>query len=207
MDHTSPGRTAPDRASTLVLAGLAVVTAATLGALSLPAVSSSSATSLIDHVGADHRGPLGEADGVVPDGTTIFDEDTAAVANLDPALLGASRRAATYAARDGITMYVNSGWRSPAYQSHLLREAVSKYGSREHAARWVATADTSPHVSGDAIDIGQADATAWLAEHGGGYGLCQIYLNEPWHFELRPAAVVHGCPAKYPDPSDDPRMQ
>jgi len=206
MDHTAPGRTEPGRTSPLVLAGLAVVIAVATGALGHPALSSSG-TPPIDHVDAEQRGPLGEADGVVPDGTTIFDEDSAAVANLDPALLGASRRAAADAARVGITVYVNSGWRSPEYQSHLRREAVSKYGSREQAARWVATADTSPHVSGDAIDIGQTDATAWLAEHGGGYGLCQVYRNEPWHFELRPDAVVHGCPAQYADPSHDPRMQ
>lgn len=38
-------------------------------------------------------------------------------------------------------------------------------------ARWVATAHTSPHVSGDTIDIGPSDATAWLSEHGAEYGL------------------------------------
>ena len=31
-------------------------------------------------------------------------------------------------------------------------------------------------------------ATAWLSEHGAAYGLCQIYGNEPWHYELRPDA-------------------
>jgi hypothetical protein len=70
----------------------------------------------------------------------------------------------------------------------------------------VATADTSPHVSGDAIDIGHSDARAWLSEHGAAYGLCQIYSNEPWHYELRPEAIVHGCPAMYADPTQDPRM-
>ena len=91
---------------------------------------------------------------------------------------------------DGIEFYVNSGWRSPEYQDQLLREAVSKYGSEEEAARWVATADTSAHVSGDAIDIGPFDATAWLSEHGAEYGLCQIYGNESWHYELRPGRSV-----------------
>ena len=143
---------------------------------------------------------------MVPDRTTVFDADTPAVANLDRDLLGAVRRATTDAARDGVTVYLNSGWRSPDYQSHLLREAVSEYGSEERAARWVATADTSPHVSGDAIDVGRTDATEWLSEHGRRYGLCQIYRNEAWHFELRPEAVVHGCPAQYADPAHDPRM-
>ncbi|WP_233625242.1 D-alanyl-D-alanine carboxypeptidase family protein, partial [Actinoplanes sp. ATCC 53533] len=65
------------------------------------------------------------------------------MANLDPDLLQALREAAMAAADDGVEFYVNSGWRSPAYQNELLREAVSKYGSEEEAARWVATADTS----------------------------------------------------------------
>ena len=77
----------------------------------------------------------------------------------------------------------------------------------EEAARWVATPETSAHVSGDAVDIGPLDATAWLSEHGAGYGLCQIYGNEPWHYELRPDAVDDGCPAMYADPTQDPRMQ
>jgi len=95
----------------------------------------------------------------------------------------------------------------PEYQEQLHREAVSKYGSEEEAARWVATADTSAHVSGDAVDVGPSDATAWLSEHGAEYGLCQIYSNEPWHYELRPEAIDHGCPPMYADPTQDPRMQ
>jgi LAS superfamily LD-carboxypeptidase LdcB len=129
------------------------------------------------------------------------------VANLDPALLDALRRAATDAAADGVEIRVNGGWRSPEYQEQLLREAVSKYGSKEEAARWVATPGTSPHVSGDAVDIGPSGATAWLSENGAEYGLCQIYRNEPWHYELRPEAVDHGCPPMYADPTHDPRMQ
>jgi LAS superfamily LD-carboxypeptidase LdcB len=129
------------------------------------------------------------------------------VANLDPALLAALRKAATDAGGDGIEFYVNSGWRSPAYQEQLLHEAVSKYGSRAEAARWVATPATSLHVSGDAVDIGDSRATTWLSEYGAEYGLCQIYGNEPWHYELRPDAIDHGCPALYADPTHDPRMQ
>jgi D-alanyl-D-alanine carboxypeptidase len=129
------------------------------------------------------------------------------VANLDRALLAAVRRAATDAGADGVQFFVDSGWRSPQYQERLLREAIAKYGSKQEAARWVATPETSPHVSGDAVDIGRSNAAAWLSEHGARYGLCQIYGNEPWHYELRPEAVDHGCPAMYADPSRDPRMQ
>ena len=39
------------------------------------------------------------------------------------------------------------------------------------------------------------------------YGLCQIYGNEPWHYELRPEAIDRGCPPMYADPTHDPRMQ
>jgi hypothetical protein len=62
-------------------------------------------------------------------------------------------------------------------------------------------------VSGDAVDIGSFDATAWLSEHGAKYGLCQIYSNESWHYELRLRAIDRGCPPMYADSTHDPRMQ
>ena len=155
----------------------------------------------------ENRGALGEADGAVPDGTTAFSDEIPGVANLDPALLGALRRAATDAAADGVELVVDSGWRSPEYQERLLREAVSKYGSFDEAVRWVATPSTSAHVSGDAVDIGPRAAAGWLSEHGAAYGLCRIYRNEPWHYELRPEAGERGCPPTYADPTHDPRMQ
>jgi D-alanyl-D-alanine carboxypeptidase len=129
-----------------------------------------------------------------------------AIDNLDPDLLGALRQAETDAVGNGLEFSVNSGWRSPGRQEKLFQKAIAQYGSEAEAARWVATPETSPHVSGDAVDLGPADATAWLSEHGAAYGLCQIYGNEPWHFELRPEAVDQGCPPLYPDPTYDPRM-
>ena len=81
------------------------------------------------------------------------------------------------------------------------------HGSEAEAARWVATPETSVHVSGDAVDIGPAEGAAWLADHGRDVGLCRVYDNEPWHFELFPDAVAAGCPATYADPTEDPRMQ
>ncbi len=146
-------------------------------------------------------------DGAVPEGVTVFDDEIPAVANLDDDLLAALRRAATEAAADQVEFVVNSGWRSPKYQDQLLREAVVEYGSETEAARWVATPDTSAHVSGDAVDIGPSDAAAWLSANGAAHGLCQIYGNEPWHFELRPDAVEHGCPPLHADPTQDARMR
>ncbi|MEV6280228.1 D-alanyl-D-alanine carboxypeptidase family protein [Nocardia sp. NPDC051832] len=133
------------------------------------------------------------------------EHENPSTANLDPELRGALREAAVDAAADGVELVVNSGWRSAAEQERLLRAAVSKYGSATEAARWVATPATSAHVSGEAADIGAAGA-AWLSEHGARYGLCQIYTNEPWHFEFRPEAGEHGCPPRYADPTQDPRM-
>ncbi|MEN5072304.1 M15 family metallopeptidase [Isoptericola cucumis] len=147
------------------------------------------------------------ADGEVSDDVTVFDDEFPAVANLDPDLLAALREAATDAADDGITFSVTSGWRSPEYQDRLLSDAVSEYGSVAEAARWVATAETSPHVQGDALDVGPWDAMDWLSTSGARYGLCQVYANEPWHYELRPDAAQVGCPPMYDDPTQDPRMQ
>ena len=198
------------------VAGLLVVIAVIASLLGgwLPASSSSTVTSPIHalrgelrDLGREHRGALGEADGAVPDGTTVFDAGVPGVANLDPGLLGALRRAATDAAPVGVAFVVDSGWRSEAYQQQLLDDAISKHGSEREAARWVATPNTSAHVSGDAVDVGPSAAAAWLSEHGAAYGLCRIYGNEPWHYELRAQATAGGCPPMYPDPTSDPRMQ
>src|SRR5688572_18817682 len=216
MTYSEPARTPTSRIPRILVAGLLVVIAAIAAALGYQVLASSSSTaaSPVDvprseppGLRSELRGALGEADGAVPDGATAFDDELPGVANLDPALLGALRQAATDAADDGVELFVDSGWRSPEYQEHLLREAVSKYGSVEEAARWVAAPDTSAHVSGDAVDIGPSDATAWLSEHGAEYGMCRIYSNEPWHFELRSEAIDQGCPPMYADPTHDPRMQ
>ena len=200
-------------------AGLLVVVAAIAAAFGwqLPSSSSSSASPIhvrpkappptLDEARRERRGALGEAGGAVPDGTTVFDDRVPAVANLDPALLQALRRAAADAAATGVELVVDSGWRSPAYQRRLLDEAVRTYGSEAEAARWVATPDTSAHVSGDAVDVGPPHAAAWLSEHGAAYGLCQIYANEPWHYELRAEARDRGCPPTYADAAHDPRLQ
>jgi D-alanyl-D-alanine carboxypeptidase len=232
VTYRQPARTTTRRIRIrkLRVAGLLVVIAAIAAALgdqlsassSSTASSSPTAASRSEHRRAlgdadrsvpggptvsERRGALGEADGAVPDGTTVYDDEIPGVANLDSALLGALRQAATDAADDGVELFVDSGWRSPKYQEQLLREAVLKYGSEAEASRWVATPSTSAHVSGDAVDIGPSGAAAWLSEHGAAYGLCQIYSNEPWHYELRPEAIASGCPAMYADPTHDPRMQ
>ena len=229
MPPSTHARTTVRRARPTITVVLALIIAAIIGAVlgyaAVPAPSPSAAAPA-DTQGTpgpasqapDHPGPPGETgravpdgvtvdDGVLPDGVTVFDGEFPAVANLDPDLASALRLAATAAGRDGVEVFVTSGWRSAAYQDQLLREAISEYGSEEEAARWVATAETSAHVTGDAVDIGHAEAMAWVFAHGAEFGLCQTYRNEPWHYELRPDAVDDGCPTPYDDPTQDPRMQ
>jgi D-alanyl-D-alanine carboxypeptidase len=139
-------------------------------------------------------------DGYVPLGrpVSIFDEDLPTISKLDPALRAAVQDAATAAAADDVEMFITSGWRSAAYQQVLLDDATRSYGSVEEARRWVNTPELSTHVTGDAVDIGPTDADSWLSQHGADYGLCQIYANEMWHFEL--ATEPGGtCPAQLPD--------
>jgi hypothetical protein len=202
VTHRAPAQRAPAAGLLIAIAAVVVV----LGYQALPSSSSTAAAPIRALRGHHHRA-LGEADGAIPAGTTVFDDAVPGVAKLDPALLAALRRAATDAGPDGVAFSLDSGWRSPAYQAQLRREARAKYGSAAEAARWVATPATSAHVSGDAVDIGPSGAAAWLSRHGAAYGLCQIYGNEPWHYELRPEAIAHGCPAMYADPTHDPRMQ
>ncbi len=206
MASGAPARTTPRHVSGILVAGLLVVAAVIAAPLGHQWLASSSATaaSRADGLGASQGDA---ANGAVPDGTTVFDDDVPGVGNLDPSLLGALRRAATDAADDGVELVVESGWRSPAYQEDLFDRAVAEHGSAEEAARWVATPATSAHVSGDAVDLGPPTATAWLSAHGAAYGLCQIYGNETWHYELRTGAVDRGCPPMYRDPTHDPRMQ
>lgn len=185
---------------------------AVLGALAILAGwslthPSSDVVPSFDELGPESDGVVDEADGLLPEGVTVHERDYPGVTNLRPALLAALREAGNAAAGEGIVLSVTSGWRSAEYQEQLLQEAVQEYGSRAEAARWVATPQTSAHVSGDAVDVGPYEAILWLADHGADHGLCQIYLNEPWHFELRTDAASGECPRPFTDPTEDPRLQ
>lgn len=122
------------------------------------------------------------------------------IGRLDPDLLDALQAAAADALDDGVRLEVTSGWRSEEHQQRLFDDAVATYGSEEEARRYVATPDTSAHVTGDAVDVGPTDADDWLGRHGADYGLCQVFANEIWHFEL--ATTPGGsCPEMLADGS------
>ncbi|WP_205874118.1 M15 family metallopeptidase [Mycobacterium camsae] len=124
--------------------------------------------------------------GWVPDGQELstFDLSDPAVNRLTPALLRAIQQAARGAKAEGITLGLTSGWRSPEFQQQLFNDAVARYGSAAVASQYVASPETSKHVIGHAVDVGPTDADTWLIRNGPAYGLCQIYANEIWHFEL-----------------------
>lgn len=213
MSQTAPARTRASRslgANTigLVVAMAAIVVIAAIVGTFVYQSASSSAPSFGEITGgAFGDGTVAEDDGVLHAGVTVFDDRYPGITNLQPSLLHALRQAATDAAHQGVKVYINSGWRSRNYQDQLFRQAVSNYGSSDQAARWVDPPGMSAHESGDAVDIGPPDAAAWLSANGARYGLCQIYQNEPWHYELRPEAIARGCPRMYPDPTYDPRMR
>lgn len=141
-------------------------------------------------------------DGLIPEGAAVSLDDShlPAIANLEPTLLDAMRGAAAEAARSGVVFEVTSGWRSTDYQRWLFDRAVETYGSEEIARQFVASPEQSSHVTGDAVDIVPVDAQSWLSQHGAQWGLCQVYANEPWHYErsIQPGGV---CPQMVPDAS------
>ena len=158
-----------------------------------------------------NRSPLATAFAVVVAGVALgsgvavadvqalspYDVQNPAVGNLDPNLLIAVQQASTAAAADGITMTITSGWRSPEFQQQLLDDAVATYGSVAAALQYVQVPQRSHHVQGRAVDIGGAPADQWLITNGARYGLCQIYANELWHFELATDAAGK-CPSLLP---------
>jgi D-alanyl-D-alanine carboxypeptidase len=138
--------------------------------------------------------------GWLPDTVMLspFDASNPVITRLDPSLLKAIQEAARTAASVGIDMKITSGWRSKGFQQRLFDDAVRDYGSVDIARQFVASPEVSKHVTGEAVDIAPVDADHWLIRNGPRFGLCQIYANEIWHFEL--AVDAHGkCPPLKPN--------
>lgn len=190
-----------------VLAVSAVALAAAIALVACTGVAPAITRAITSSAGEPHPddgatatdGGFGTADGVLDENRfTVDDIALPGIANLEPDLLEAVRQATEAAADDDITLFISSGWRSTAYQQHLLDEAILRYGSEEAARQFVATPEGSSHTRGAAVDIGATDADYWLIEHGSAFGLCQTYANEIWHFEL--ATTPGGdCPELLPD--------
>ncbi|MEU6580331.1 D-alanyl-D-alanine carboxypeptidase family protein [Nocardia sp. NPDC046763] len=120
---------------------------------------------------------------------------------LDPRLATAYNAAATEAHNAGVSLWITSGYRTPAEQEALWEGGLQTYGSPEAARRWVLPPNESTHVTGEAIDVGPREGAQWLEDNGSHWGLCRMYDNEWWHYEL--ATTPDGpCPARLPDASD-----
>jgi D-alanyl-D-alanine carboxypeptidase len=181
-----------------VIVGAAAATAMASGAFA-PSEPEHPEIRLADHIVAMDP-PADPGDGSLTNGTTLtpFDVRDPAIGRLDPALLTAIQDAATAAAADGITMTITSGWRSPEFQQRLLDDAVKTYGSLAAARQYVQTPQMSKHVIGEAVDVGGVGADKWLIANGSRFGLCRIYANEVWHFELATDASGK-CPPLLPN--------
>ena len=138
--------------------------------------------------------------GYLPDGGTLtaFDVGNPVVGLLDPALLAAVQEATRGAAAEGIDMRVNSGWRTRGFQQRLFEDGVLLYGSVDAARQFVASPETSMHVQGKAVDVGPPAAAAWMSRNGPRFGLCQVFANELWHYELT-ADATGRCPPMKPN--------
>lgn len=124
--------------------------------------------------------------GWLPDGRTFnpFDTSVQPIAELNPLLLRAVQDATHAAAAQNVNIVITSGWRSRGFQQRLFADGIRMYGSPEAASEFVASPGVSRHVVGAAVDIGGDGASEWMIRNGSRFGLCQIYANENWHFEL-----------------------
>ena len=121
--------------------------------------------------------------------------------DVDKQVMYRFKAAKAAAKKDGVTIYVVSGFRSLSRQQTLFNQAVRKYGSISEASKWVAPPLVSHHPWGIAIDVNYPDepvGAGWLEIHGSKFGLCRVFENEWWHFE---PVIAPGwkCPALVPD--------
>jgi hypothetical protein len=182
------------------LSPLTALAAATL-LVSLGGCASVSGADPIDGAAAvTSSAQLGREDGYIPDGESVkLSDDVPSVTRLDPKLMDALLSANEEAeAERGIEITLADGWRSERYQQYLFDQAVTQYGSEAEASRWVKRGDQSQHERGEAVDIATADAMDFLNRFGDEFGLCQIYANEAWHFELATDASGE-CPPQLAD--------
>lgn len=120
---------------------------------------------------------------------------------LEPGLALAYTMAEDEAHAQGVGLWINSGYRTPAEQQALWDDGVATYGSPDAARRWVLPPEESTHVQGRAIDVGPQPGAQWLEANGNRWGLCRIYQNEWWHFELA-TAPGGDCPPLRTDASE-----
>jgi hypothetical protein len=94
---------------------------------------------------------------------------------------------AAAARRAGISLSINSAFRSDAEQARLF--------AAHPDPKWVAPPGTSLHRYGTELDLGPPDAYGWLAANARRFGFIKRYAWEPWHFGF--GANPRDVPAQY----------
>ncbi len=155
----------PDEASFAPVRVKAVVTgsieaheveASAVAEAAAPAMSGDLAPSMAS--GGGYSGPLvyRSGEGMRPDVAAAFD------------------RMAAAASQAGLTLIVNSGFRSDAEQAALF--------AANPDPTWVAPPGQSLHRCATELDLGPETAYLWLAENAARFGFVQRYLWEAWHY-------------------------
>ena len=121
-----------------------------------------------------------------------LDVERLAMKTIDPYM-----QLAAAAARDGIGIALNSGFRSYPEQKHLHDGFVRGLPGFNTAAK----PGFSKHQNGIAFDIAVAGGDGnptyeWLKEHATAFGFVRTVSGEPWHWEWddpkAEAAIAHG---------------
>jgi hypothetical protein len=93
---------------------------------------------------------------------------------MRPDVAVAFDRMAAAASAAGVTLIVNSAYRSDAEQQRLWEQNPDP--------TWVAPPGTSLHRCGTELDLGSPAAYGWLAANASRFGFVQRYSWEPWHY-------------------------
>jgi len=93
---------------------------------------------------------------------------------MRPDVAAAFDRMAAAAARDGISLIVNSAFRSDAEQAALF--------AAHPDPTWVAPPGQSLHRCATELDLGPETAYGWLAANASSFGFVQRYSWEAWHY-------------------------
>lgn len=97
--------------------------------------------------------------------------------SMRPDVAAAFDRLAAAASADGVSLIINSGFRSDAEQAALFAQNPDP--------QWVAPPGTSLHRCATELDLGPPSAYGWLAANGRRFGFEKRYSWEPWHYETR----------------------
>jgi len=93
---------------------------------------------------------------------------------MRPDVAAAFDRMAAAATSDGISLVINSAFRSDAEQRELWEQNPDP--------RWVAPPGTSLHRCGTELDLGPPEAYGWLAANAPEFEFTQRYSWEAWHY-------------------------